>query len=196
VTDVSGILLAGGSSRRFPPNKLLVEYQGQPLFWHPLRSLASVCTEVIVVVRPDLAPPLPKVPTAVRVIRDAIADEGPLVALRAGLDDARCEWALAVGGDMPRVPAELLRAMIDRASRTEADALALVAEGRPWPMPAMFRVRAARSLVARLVDDGERRLRAPLDGLRVEELSEEWWAERDRAAAWRRDVDRPADLRS
>lgn len=194
MTDVSGILLAGGSSRRFPPNKLLLELDGEPLFWHPLRALASVSDEVIVVVRPGAAPPLPTIAGAIRYAHDAVTDQGPLVALRAGLEDARCEWALVLGGDMPRVPTELLRAMIDRAGRSDADALALVDEGRPWPMPALFRVRVAREVVGRLVDGGERRLRAPLEGLRVEDLPEQWWTERDPRRAWRHDIDRPADL--
>jgi hypothetical protein len=37
VSDVTGVLLAGGASRRFPPNKLLHTYEGGPLFWRPLR---------------------------------------------------------------------------------------------------------------------------------------------------------------
>ncbi len=194
MTDVSGILLAGGSSRRFPPNKLLVEFEGEPLFWHPLRALAAVSDEVIVVCRPGATPPTPAIASPVRLARDAVADQGPLVALRAGLEDARCEWALVLGGDMPRVPTELLRAMIDRAGRSDADALALIDDGRRWPMPALFRVRVGREVVARLVDSGERRLRAPLEAVRVEDLPESWWIERDPQRTWRHDVDRPADL--
>jgi len=64
VTRTTGILLAGGSSRRFPPNKLLEPMGGEPLFWHALRALAASCDEVVVMVgasQPD--PALPKLST-------------------------------------------------------------------------------------------------------------------------------------
>ena len=46
MSDVTGVLLAGGASRRFPPNKLLHTYEGGPLFWRPLRALATACGEI------------------------------------------------------------------------------------------------------------------------------------------------------
>jgi hypothetical protein len=61
-------------------------------------------------------------------------------------------------------------------------------------MPALFRVDAARPVVAALIRGGERRLRASLEALRVEMLDESWWRTHDPAAEWRIDVDRPGDL--
>jgi molybdopterin-guanine dinucleotide biosynthesis protein A len=193
--SVTGVLLAGGASRRFPPNKLLETYEGEPLFWRPLRALDAVCDELVVVLRPDGSDPaLPPTRHAAVITRDAVLDQGPLIGLAAGLEAARGDWALVAGGDMPKLRSALLRQIAERAERSDADAIALVAEGRPWPMPAAFRVATARSAIARLVAGGERRLRASFDVLDVEGLDAGWWGKSDPRADWRADIDRPSDL--
>jgi hypothetical protein len=45
-----------------------------------------------------------------------------------------------------------------------------------------------------LLDRGERRLRALVQGLEAEGLPEENWSRADEVGAWRRDVDVPDDL--
>jgi len=193
---VTGVLLAGGASRRFPPNTLLHAYEGGPLFWRPLRALATACGEIVLVLATGAAEPqLPLLGTSVRVVRDPAADQGPLVALASALAGVNTEWALLVGGDMPDIKPALLRAMSERARKSAADVVALADKDEAWPMPALFRVSAARPAASRLVEGGERRLRAIVTELNTERLDELWWSQHDPAGSWRRDIDRPADLR-
>ena len=196
MSDVTGVLLAGGASRRFPPNKLLHTYEGGPLFWRPLRALATACGEIVLVLGTGAAEPqLPLLGTPVRVVRDPAEGQGPLVAFAAALAGVTTEWALLVGGDMPDIKPALLRAMAERARKSTADAVALVDKDEAWPMPALFRVSAARPAAARLVEGGERRLRAIVSELNTERLDEPWWSQHDPAGSWRRDIDRPSDIR-
>jgi molybdopterin-guanine dinucleotide biosynthesis protein A len=196
VSNVTGVLLAGGASRRFPPNKLLHTYEGGPLFWRPLRALATACGEIVLVLATGAAEPqLPLLGTSVRVVRDPAADQGPLVALAAALAGVNTEWALLVGGDMPDIKPALLRAMAARAKASSADVIALADKDEAWPMPALFRVSVARAAAARLVEGGERRLRAIVSELNTEKLDEQWWSQHDPAGSWRRDIDRPSDIR-
>jgi len=196
MSDVTGVLLAGGASRRFPPNKLLHADEGGPLFWRPLRALATACGEIVLVLATGAAEPqLPLLGTSVRVVRDPAADQGPLAALASALAGVNTEWALLVGGDMPDIKPALLRAMAARAHASTADVVALADKDEAWPMPALFRVSAARPAAARLVEGGERRLRAIVSDLNTERLDEQWWSQHDPAGSWRRDIDRPADLR-
>jgi molybdopterin-guanine dinucleotide biosynthesis protein A len=195
VSDVTGVLLAGGASRRFPPNKLLHTYEGGPLFWRPLRALATAVGEIVLVLAAGAPEPqLPLLGTSVRVVRDPAADQGPLVALASALAGVTTEWALLVGGDMPDIKPALLRGMVERARASAADAVALADKDEAWPMPALFRVSVARPAAARLVDGGERRLRSIVSELNTERLDEQWWSQHDPAGSWRRDIDRPADL--
>jgi molybdopterin-guanine dinucleotide biosynthesis protein A len=196
VSDVTGVLLAGGASRRFPPNKLLHTYEGGPLFWRPLRALATACGEIVLVLAAGAPEPqLPLLGTSVRVVRDPAADQGPLVAVASALAGVTTEWALLVGGDMPDIKPALLRGMAERARASTADVVALADKDEAWPMPALFRVSVARPAAARLVEGGERRLRSIVSELNTERLDEPWWSQHDPAGSWRRDIDRPADLR-
>lgn len=195
MSDVTGVLLAGGASRRFPPNKLLHTYEGGPLFWRPLRALATAVGEIVLVLAAGAPEPqLPLLGTSVRVVRDPAADQGPLVALASALAGVTTEWALLVGGDMPDIKPALLRAMVASARASTADVVALADKDEAWPMPALFRVSVARPAAARLVAGGERRLRSIVSELKTESLDEPWWSQHDPAGSWRRDIDRPVDL--
>lgn len=194
-TAFTGVLLAGGASRRLPPNKLLLELDGEPLFWHPLRALAAVCAEVVVVIAHGASTPRqPELGVPVRVVRDATPDGGPLVGLAAGLAAAGTDWALLAAGDTPRLPASLLVALRDRAVSSRADVVALVDERRPRPLPMAIRAAAGRRLVGSRLEAGEARLQSVLSGPATEGLSEEWWRRFDPVGDWLRDVDRPEDL--
>jgi molybdopterin-guanine dinucleotide biosynthesis protein A len=191
---VSGILLAGGASARFGRDKLLEPVGGAPLFHRPLRALATVCDEVVVVIGPDApAPPLPDVAVPVRVVRDELRHEGPLLAASVGLANARNPLALVAAGDMPGLRAPVLELLLARG-QAGADAVALEDGDRWRPLPSLLRVAPARALGTELVERGERRLRALVGGLRPLVVGAPAWLQVDPGGDWRRDVDLPADL--
>jgi len=191
----SGILLAGGASRRFPPNKLLMVVRGAPLLWYALRPLAEVVDEIVIVVGADAPlPALPTLPVPVRIARDADPLGGPLVGLAAGLAAASTSSAVVAAGDAPATPPALLAALRDALAGTSADVIALSDGQRRSVLPSAVRVAAARDAVSTLVAEGERRLRALLDAVPVEVMPETWWRRFDEGGAWRRDIDRPEDL--
>jgi len=97
--------------------------------------------------------------------------------------------------DVSDIKPALLRGMSERARASTADVIALADKEEAWPMPALFRISAARPAATRLVESGERRLRAIVSELNTERLDEQRWSQHDPAGSWRRDIDRPADLR-
>ena len=104
--DLTGIVLAGGTSRRMGRDKAFLELGGQPLIAVVIGRMAQVCTEVMVVagdVRPYAGLGVP-------VVTDRFRSVGVLGGLHAGLEAATHELALAVGCDMPFLSPDLLRA--------------------------------------------------------------------------------------
>ena len=191
----SGILLAGGASRRFGRPKVVEPFDGVPLFHRPLRALIDSCDDVIMVIAPDAAPPaLPEWAARVSFARDPVAYEGPLAGTRAGLERVHGERAMLVAADMPGVRAELLALMARHASGRGPNAVVLLDEGGRRPLPAALPVVPALALARRLLESGERRLRALVEGLDAEGLPEGVWARVDPQGGWRRDVDLPEDL--
>jgi molybdopterin-guanine dinucleotide biosynthesis protein A len=194
---MAGIVLAGGRSSRFgESDKLRADLRGRPLFHHAVLALAVLSDEVIVVVAADAddALPLPgDVAVAVRVVHDRIADAGPLAGLATGLAVSDAELVLVAGGDQPDLAPALLGLLT--GSIRDADAAVLAERDRPRPLPVvMRRAPALAAALARLETD-QRSLRALVADLGPVVVPERTWRRIDPDGAWRRDVDRPEDLR-
>ena len=191
-----GILLAGGASRRLPPNKLLETVGGEPLFWRALRALALSCDEIIVTVGASQADPkLPQLAVPARTSRDRSAD-GPLAAVADAFDLTTAPVALVVPGDTPNIPAGLLGAMRDALVAGAGDIVALRDGGSVRPLPLALRVARCAPIARGLVTRGILRLGVLVEygDLTVDARDEAWWKRYDPRAAWQRDVDDPADL--
>jgi len=95
---MTGVLLAGGKSRRMGQDKRWLEVGGRPLLHRVLSVLEGLFQEILIVV----AEPLPELEgTAHRVITDLIPDRATLGGLYTGLSCAHGQRIFAVGCDMP-----------------------------------------------------------------------------------------------
>jgi molybdopterin-guanine dinucleotide biosynthesis protein A len=194
---VSGIVLAGGASRRFGSDKLNATIEGRSLLERAIGAVAAVSTEVIVVVAPGDARPLPDPGTVpVRRAEDPETHGGPLVGLLAGLELAREPLAIVAGGDMPTMSVDVLSALVRTLAASDGayDAAILVRQGKERPLPAVVRNGAATQAARRLLAEDERSLRALLAILRTRRLEEAEWRGLDPYGATLVDVDLPADL--
>lgn len=199
---VTGIVLAGGRSTRFGEDKLAVEVDGRPLLHRAIDAVAGVADEIVVVVGADAPDPaLPSdVPVPVVVARDAVAGQGPLAGLAAGLAVASHPLAILVGGDQPALqPAllrELLRWLTPEASGPPLDVVGLEEEGLLRPLPVALRVATAGPAAGVALARGTRSLVGLFGRLRAGTLGPGQWRELDPAGDWLRDVDTPRDLPS
>ncbi len=109
--SASGIILAGGQSRRMGRDKAWIELQGRPLIEHVLARLEQVCAEIIVVAN-DQAP---YAQLAARVVGDILPGHGSLGGIYSGLHAAQFERAIVVACDMPFLTPALLRHMLTLA---------------------------------------------------------------------------------
>ncbi|HZP90046.1 MAG TPA: molybdenum cofactor guanylyltransferase [Actinomycetota bacterium] len=192
--EATAIVLAGGRSRRFGRDKLLEPYRGVPMLNGVIGRVAEVCPHVVVVAA--AAGSLPGVPSGlgVRVVRDAREDQGPLAGLATGLSAARGRVALVAAGDMPDLRVPVLRALLEAGEAPDVEAVALQ-EGTAFrPLPCVVAVEPARRTAERLLEAGERRLRALLGALRLAVVPEDRWVGLDPERRTLLDVDEPADL--
>jgi molybdopterin-guanine dinucleotide biosynthesis protein A len=108
----SGVILAGGKSRRMGRDKSHLILQGETLVARAVRTLASLTDDLILATNtPDLFANL-----GARLASDAIPGGGALSGVHAGLIAARHEWALVVACDMPFLNVGLLRYMASLTS--------------------------------------------------------------------------------
>jgi molybdopterin-guanine dinucleotide biosynthesis protein A len=188
---VGAVVLAGGRSSRFGRDKLAEPLDGRPLLEHAVEAVRSVATDVFVVVAPGADPALPP---GVQLASDQDAHEGPLAGLAAGLAalDPAVERVVAVGGDMPTLVPAVLGALLDALERRQAAVLADA--GGPRPLPLAIRRSSGGPAAARLLESGERRVRALLEELDVQVLEPSTWRVLDPGGSTLRDVDVPDDL--
>jgi molybdopterin-guanine dinucleotide biosynthesis protein A len=189
---ISAIVLAGGRSSRFGRDKLAEPVHGKPLLSHAIESVRPWATEVLVVVAPAAAPTLPP---DVREIRDPVAFEGPLAGLLAGLQAAREGTVLVTAGDMPDLEPAIVAALLEALTAPEAEAAVLEEAGRARPLPMALLRDPARDAAQRLIEGGERRLRALLEVVATTVIPETAWRGLDPNGRSLRDIDTPADLR-
>jgi len=130
--DFSGILLAGGKSRRFSPNKIKIMSEGVPLIALQMVKLGFFAGEVIICTSAEnkcyidhIIDRLPgharklgtpagyDVPRVRAVVDDNIAasrtgDIGPIAGIYTGLENSSNDFALVAASDMPLISYRLL----------------------------------------------------------------------------------------
>ena len=133
-------MLAGGGSTRMGEPKALLDWEGSPLVVHVARVVAAAAAPVVVVGAPGQE--LPALPDGVEVARDAVAEQGPLEGLAAGMRaiGERAEAAFVCGADMPFLSAEAV-GQLASALDANCDAVVVVGgEGRDQPLGAIYRL--------------------------------------------------------
>ena len=133
---VSGIVLAGGLSRRLGRDKAVEPFEGEPLIARVINRLSQVTDETVVVVNePARVSQLP-LPASARPAVDLYPGGGSLGGIFTGLSAANNPWALVVSCDMPFINPELLRKIV--ALRAGYDAVVPVLDGRSEPTHAAY----------------------------------------------------------
>ncbi len=159
----AGFLLAGGQSRRMGRDKALLPFHGRPLAAHLADVLAQVASPVTL-----LGPAERYAALGLPVLEDRRPDCGPLAGLETALAATGQDWNLFVACDMPHVTPEALQNLLVAATGNDA-AVARSADGRIHPLLAVYH-RKLLPRVTNLLDQGERRVRALLEGRAVAEV--------------------------
>lgn len=130
--DVTGVLLAGGKSRRMGEDKRYLVVGGQTLLERGLGVLRSIFQDVLVVIAQD-SPPLD---LNARVVRDLVADCGSLGGLYTGLTQATTPYIFVVACDMPFLDPAVIVQFTSR--RSAADVVMAKLRARLHPMHALY----------------------------------------------------------
>jgi molybdopterin-guanine dinucleotide biosynthesis protein A len=133
---ISGVILAGGQSRRLGRDKAVEPVGGQPLIRRVIKRVSPVSSEIVVVVADHARGEALPLAEEHRVALDLYPGKGSLGGIFSGLTAAREEWGLVVACDMPFLNLELLRYMM--SLRENVDAVVPVLEGRPEPTHALY----------------------------------------------------------
>ena len=174
--DVSGIVLAGGQSRRLGRDKAVEPIGGQPLIRRVIQRIQQVAGEIVVVVADSARAGTLPLEDGHRTALDQYPGKGSLGGIFSGLAAARGQWGVVVACDMPFLNLELLRHMA--SLRQGADAVVPVLEGRPEPTHALYS-KACLPYIERRLQGDDLKIARFFDEVRVNYVSEEVIAQFD-----------------
>lgn len=191
---VSGVILAGGHSRRFATDKSQVVWKGKKLFDHALDSLPSHCTDRVAVVREGQDRSL--FPGIHLACDDPRLPPCPLRGVIAGLEASTGSLALVMACDTPLIKVELWNLLINiQSKQTPNGSLVAVPlwEGKLNPLVACYSINAA-SLLRTILQAGERSLFRAVLKLPHTVVSEENYKKVDPQGLSFRNINTPEDL--
>lgn len=139
ITDVTGVVLAGGKSTRMGQDKRFLCIGGQTLLERALCTMCALFQQVCVVIAQDSLPP----PAQVPVFRDVVPDSGSLGGLYTGLREASTPYVFIAACDMPFLNGNLVKQMI--GLKEEADIVVASWKTRLQPTHAIYSKRCMAS---------------------------------------------------
>jgi molybdopterin-guanine dinucleotide biosynthesis protein A len=157
IGDCTGLIMAGGDSRRMGRDKTALDFGGRTLLQRAASLMQGIFPRVLVSVR------RPRADLALAQVTDELPDAGPLAGLCAGLAGAGTPWVFALAVDMPLLGSGLIRELAGR--RDGFEAVVPVVRDVPQPLAAYYAVSALPVLRAALAGPGRRGPRAVLERL-------------------------------
>lgn len=162
MTDIPGVLLAGGLARRMGGgDKPMRQIAGRTILQRVIDRLAPQCGGLIINANGD---PARFAAFGLPVVADDVADfPGPLAGILAALDwtaanrpDAK--WVLSAAGDCPFLPRDLVTRLEQARAAENAELAVASSDGQTHPVIGLWSVRLRNELRHALVEEDVRKI--------------------------------------
>lgn len=167
----SAVILAGGAGSRLGTEKALLEFGGRPLICWTAEKLKMAADEVIVVARnANQAAVLQELICNVVFTCDSVFGFGPVAGLLSGMRCARGSLAFATGCDLPFLNVKVIEKLFELAEGYDA-AVPIRPNGLKEPLHAVYDREKMLLACEEALENGERRIQAPLRRIRANYVS-------------------------
>ena len=191
MTGLSGIVLAGGLSRRLGRDKAVEPFGDEPLIARVIGRLSTLTNETVVVVNNEARGAELPLPDEARVAVDIYPESGSLGGIFSGLTAANNDWGFIVACDMPFLNTDLIAHML--TLREDYDAVVPLLDGYPEPTHAAYSKACLPHIESRL-SAGQLKIAGFFDDVRVRYVSESEILGYDAERLSFFNVNRPDDL--
>lgn len=159
--EISGYILAGGSSTRMGRPKQRLTLGGKELLEIAYDNLSRLCQQVSVVVKEEIAgSPYRQICDDAPGITEA---DGPLIGIYTALLDTETEWNFILACDLPFVTPELVDLLASNISDTSDAVIPVQTDGKTQPLCGLYRRSACVEVAERSLKLGKRSPMAVLD---------------------------------
>lgn len=168
---ITGIILAGGKSRRMGVNKALLEINGEKNIERLKNELLKSINNIIVIANTPSDYEFLNVP----IFPDILKEKGPLAGIHSGLKASSTEWNLFIACDLPFFTSNItdfyVKLLKNDSRAINADAIIPYIDGQRNPLVALYNKRIVPVLEKNLMND-KLVIATSLDELNVIEVTE------------------------
>src|ERR1700693_1012355 len=187
--NVAGFVLAGGKSSRMGRDKALLEIDGVTLIVRAVKLVQAVLDEPTVIASRAGYESL-----GLRMVGDDFPGYGPLAGVATALCISQKRWNLVVACDLPYLTKAWLEYLIERALKSEADAVVPMNVRGPEPLCAMYHKNAEKRIRTG-VEGGIRKVTDSFANLCVEHVEPDEWKAFASGGLLFKNVNSPADYK-
>ena len=161
--DITGIILAGGKSKRMGTDKGLVILNNKPFIEHIISVLEALVSNIIIVSDSKNYDSF-----GLNRIDDEIKDAGPLAGVYSGLKTSKNTYNLVLSCDIPLINKILLKQLICN-NEADVDIIQVESQGQSMPLIALYK-KQCEPIFYKLLSTGERRLRFAVNSCKVKTI--------------------------
>ncbi|HEX7064628.1 MAG TPA: molybdenum cofactor guanylyltransferase [Bacillales bacterium] len=169
---ISGVVLAGGESRRFGAPKAFALHNGKYFYEWTCESLQPHVDEIVIVTRPEFLGEFRNY----KIIADdsEFQGMGPLAGLYSAMNRGTADWYCVLACDMPLMKSQTVKCLVKTAlEEKQCDAVVLSIGDRVQPLAAMYRKSTVQKTLKSLLSQGKRKVQGFLDEIQVLYLDEQ-----------------------
>ncbi|MFZ4858006.1 MAG: formate dehydrogenase accessory sulfurtransferase FdhD [Desulfuromonadaceae bacterium] len=166
IEGITGVILAGGASRRMGSNKALLEVDGRAIISRTYRTLASLFHEVIIVTNsPDDYDFLP-----CRKVPDIYANFGSIAGLHSALTHSSTAHTFVTACDMPFLDQSIIRYLCHLQQEEGFEATIPSSEGGQEPLHGVYSA-VCKDIFERAIQSGERKVVDILKKIKIRDVT-------------------------
>ncbi|KYD18115.1 hypothetical protein B4119_0809 [Parageobacillus caldoxylosilyticus] len=172
VKGMTGVVLAGGQSRRFGSPKAFAKFKGKYFFEIAVETLRTVAEDIYIVSHPSLVECF-RQKTVEKVIMDdeRYRGQGPLAGIYTVMKKSEAEWIFVLPCDMPYMRPEVAEKLAKYANE-KFDAIICAHFGRIQPLVGMYHRRTFEQ-IEKLLQAKDNRMKSLLHRCHVRYVTEQ-----------------------
>ncbi len=134
--SITCAILAGGKSRRFGKNKLLLEYKGKSFLQLTIDKLSEISKEIIIAGRNFEE--IQACTYKYKCFKDDYILKASIVGIHTALKYSNNDMVLVVAGDLPLLKSEVLKLLVSKYISCNCEAVIPVVRGFIEPLVALY----------------------------------------------------------
>ncbi|MBU8905028.1 molybdenum cofactor guanylyltransferase [Desertibacillus haloalkaliphilus] len=169
--NITGVVLAGGQSRRYGSPKAFATFQNKPFYQWAVEALTPHTEKVIVISHPTLTRRLQDIGNYETIEDDsAVKGQGPLAGIYSAMCHHSSEWYMVLPCDTPLIDEKIVGVLCAHAVQGKnSDAVVPTAAGKTQPLVAIYN-RRCLPIIEKLLADGQLRMMDLLSKIKVEHI--------------------------